>query len=1012
MPAINALRITGPRYNKQLKFYSDSLFYFSANHTLLSMINSGGKGVLLQLLFQVVLPTVAWGKEGTSSIRHFFYDENKNFKPYPFYVAVEWVLDTNPKRYLLTGVAFFASKTMKKDEAGDNIEVDYTTFIREYGEYEHFSIRDLTYYNEQNHTFMPYKDWTDHLHSGTSGFVPFTDSSKDKRKYKETLATFGIYADDWTEMVKMNRNEAGIQDYFEKVFPNSRTNMGLFKELLIPTIAERLHNEAESTTDLPKLFKDAAVIAEQLPFLRSREEALHSVIQMSDELELAVSDCMDAKHDKESIEQEGRQIFKAIEELLRMTQADMELKQTTLGALQKEKENWTWQKNNLGYARALREEQLQESTCSEAERNNTVAKQDLLFTQAAHKKVRLEKLRKVQHVCWETVKEFKIQIQAIENSAEVKDSKAKINELQRQAITEWEKLNNQLQEVQEQYGAYSAHLKQTKEGHSQSLKTLNNEFIQVKASLGTLLKSIAQFENKTVQMEKTHGIAIRFNPEEVQQFTQAALSSRLSDEQKLSAKVERSAEEITALFGRMQKEEEQYNQANKEATTAYEQYQDQLQKEEAVVGNVTRELLTPPPEAMPVPDFLLAQRPVLEEKIQYWEQRKLQFRDDIVAIKQELDLDVGTESSPVWVPNATILLAKQKLEKKGFAVMLGTEYVHQLELAKRKEQLARFPLLPYALVVYKEADVQDILQANVFQDDVHFSPVPLYAAERLEENEVHLFALSPNQAIELSAVPGAWAARKQTLMDRLQELNDQKTKSQTKETIHRQLLDNVNTTLLHTNSSLLYQTYTMKKEYAQKAEIRLQDSRELWQEKTELLDQAKEEKKLLETAISELRNQAQQLEIYVSEYWSNEDHLIQKDKQDKQERHLSNQLEIVSKQVKDTDDSVFNWSLAYSQWKQIVEQEIQQIQKVVEHAALPPFAKTDPSDVPPHLQVQSQALLQTVSTLRILEQELSMNNAQLIRLQTELKRAQDDLQNAKNHLIQAAPDDSWIPAKT
>lgn len=297
----------------------------------------------------------------------------------------------------------------------------------------------------------------------------------------------------------------------------------------------------------------------------------------------------------------------------------------------------------------------------------------------------------------------------------MKDSKARIDELQQKAYAEWDKLNNQLQEVQDHYEAYSAHLKQTKENHSQSLKTLNNDYIQIKASLGTLLKSIAQFEIKTVQMEKIYGIAIRFNPEEVQQFTQASLNSRLSDEQKLSAKIELLSKELTELFGRVQKEEEQYSQASKEATTAFERYQNQFQEEDAIAGQLIRELLVNLPEEMSVPDFLLAQKPILEEKMQYWEQRKLQFRDDIAAIKQELDLDVGTESSPVWVPNATILLAKQKLEKKGFAVMLGTEYVHHLEPAKRKEQLAQFPLLPYALVVYKEADVQDILQANVFQ---------------------------------------------------------------------------------------------------------------------------------------------------------------------------------------------------------------------------------------------------------------------------------------------------------
>lgn len=1009
MPAINALRITGPRYNKQLKFYLNSVFDFNGDHALLSMINSGGKGVLLQLLFQVVLPMVSWGKEGTSTVRHFFYDEKGNFKPYPFYVAVEWVLDTTPKRYLVTGIAFFAAKSMKKEDNDESVEVDYTTFVREYGEHERVTIRDLSYYDEQNRSIMSYKEWCDLLRSGANEFRYFTNSSKDKRRYKETLASYGIYADDWAEMVKMNRNEAGIQDYFEKVFPNSRTNMGLFKELLIPTITERLNSDVESNTDLAKLFKDAAVIAEQLPFLRSREEALHVLIQMCEELELAVSACVTAKQDLENTGREGVQLFRSIGELLRMTKADITQKQNDQSALLKQKEDFIWQQSNVGYVRALRAEQHQLEVCKEAENRDSEAKADLKRKQEIHKEVQLQKLRKIQHDCWQSVQNIKLQIEAIENSAEVRANKQKLTELRQKALSEWDILRQELQNVQEQYETYYIHLTQSKAESDQTLGTLNNELIQVKATLQSLEVQINDFEAKTRHMENLHGVAIRLDPDGIYESEQTEFKSRLEQERKLSAKIEQLSQESKELYGRVQKEEEQFSQASKEASHAYELYHKQYQKEETLAGELIRELRAVPSEEVPVPDFLRAQKPVLEAKIQHWEQRKLQFREEIWTLKQELDLDLGTEDSPVWVPNASLLLAKQKLEKRGFSIMLGTEYVHHLEMAKRRVMLASFPLLPYALLVYKNEDIHTILQADLFQDDVHFSAVPLYAAEHLEGSETHLFAIPANHAYELSAVPGAWEGRKQTLIIRLQDLTDQMEKCQKQEDIHRQLLEKVKSTLLHTTSTLLLQEYEKKKSEANNVESRLKESRNLLQTRTELVDQAKEDKEHLELVVRELRFRVQELEAYVADYWINVERMNEKDPLEKRERSLGKQYEEVSKQTKNMEGLLFNWSIAYSEWKQDIQGKIEQIRFYVDYAALPSASKTEPSEEPPTLHVHSQSLLHIISTMRSIDQEMSMNNAELIRLQTEMKRSLDDLQKAKDRLADVEPDWDGIP---
>src|SRR5690606_18195732 len=124
------------------------------------------------------------------------------------------------------------------------------------------------------------------------------------------------------------------------------------------------------------------------------------------------------KEDLENTEREGVQLFRSIEELLRMTKADIAQKQTDQSALQKQKENFTWQQSNLGYVRALRAEQHQLEVCKEAENRDSEAKAELKRKQDTHKKAQLQKLRKIQHDCWQIVQNIKLQMDAIENSAE------------------------------------------------------------------------------------------------------------------------------------------------------------------------------------------------------------------------------------------------------------------------------------------------------------------------------------------------------------------------------------------------------------------------------------------------------------------------------------------------------------------------------------------------------------------------------------------------------------------
>ena len=89
MPKISKVRITGVKYDNFRKGYEDTILDFTRNdepdHTLMTLVNQGGKGVLMQLLSQITMPDTRWGKEsGNRIISMFMIDIN--FVPYTFHV--------------------------------------------------------------------------------------------------------------------------------------------------------------------------------------------------------------------------------------------------------------------------------------------------------------------------------------------------------------------------------------------------------------------------------------------------------------------------------------------------------------------------------------------------------------------------------------------------------------------------------------------------------------------------------------------------------------------------------------------------------------------------------------------------------------------------------------------------------------------------------------------------------------------------------------------------------------
>lgn len=96
MPKINRARIINFAYNDNNRHIIDELFdFYGGENALLNLKNGGGKSVLVQTLFQPVIPKIRlMGRR----IEDFF-----RARKTPSYIMLEWALE-DKGGYLITGI--------------------------------------------------------------------------------------------------------------------------------------------------------------------------------------------------------------------------------------------------------------------------------------------------------------------------------------------------------------------------------------------------------------------------------------------------------------------------------------------------------------------------------------------------------------------------------------------------------------------------------------------------------------------------------------------------------------------------------------------------------------------------------------------------------------------------------------------------------------------------------------------------------------------------------------------
>ena len=279
MPKINRARIINFSYNNNNRHILDESFdFYGGEDALLSLKNGGGKSVLVQTIFQPILPKV---KLMSRKIGDFFKS-----KKTPTYVMLEWVLE-DKGGYLLTGIGMTRRESRTTEEAGDaGVDLKYFTFIVKYREANEFDIKNipLVKKNKKGIEIIDFKEARTllGLKKANSKYDITVYSEEDRKEYTDNLLSYGISQEEWRSVIlNINQTEGGVIEIFDKC----KTSQQLLNEWILKTIEKVINGEEDKDNKkLGQMLENVVNdIIKNEKFIRDKE-ILETFMQKSEKL--------------------------------------------------------------------------------------------------------------------------------------------------------------------------------------------------------------------------------------------------------------------------------------------------------------------------------------------------------------------------------------------------------------------------------------------------------------------------------------------------------------------------------------------------------------------------------------------------------------------------------------------------------------------------------------------------------------------------------------------------------
>ncbi|WNS45397.1 hypothetical protein [Paenibacillus sp. MMS20-IR301] len=772
MPRIERIRIAGLKYEKMLKKYEDMVLDLCNEegpaNTLITLMNGGGKGVLLQSIFQLLMPKAAWGKDNENQVEAFFHNHKKQLKPYTFHVAIEWRLDgTERIEYITTGIAMTAQHSMDQLE----IKVDYLLYaLLNYEENAELSLTTLPLYDQELGSPASFEMIQQFVRERRNEIVVFGSHSSDLKKYYAFLADKDIHIDEWRNMRRINGEEGGIKGYFQK--NDAFTNHNLFERLILPEIGSSLNGSmGEDEGSLQRMFIDTATVAQRLPMLEQRERAFDEFTTFAAPLYEAVKQGTEADRSFLETERLGQQLSTVIYDELKNAEDKRRRTADELAGHYQEAKQLKFETDNLKYLRLKEEHDGKADDFKAVSDNQTRAKQRLEESKKKEKELEVAHYLARRKLQLRQIGQWQKEIEAIEGSLEMKERQEVIQGAKQELRASWDEVYR-LWQVQLQFysgrqqslAAEETVLRKSREALLLELGGLDRKIHELTAAIRQYTEDLGVFASRHGQ-EAAHGPAAALQRTLIAARTTAENITALNEQRRAAE------EEKLALHTRHTRLAEKLLGADAQAEELTERLEGQMNKESQLWSQVVVLLEMYEEHQQLGTTALFEAKALIQERfirrLDDAEQQTKRLRREYYH--QLLDVELQQEA--YWLPNSDIVTVKDALDALKISSMTGSAYLNDQPYLVREEKLERHPLLPYGLIVTKRESAR--LQPDMLNELLLKSPVPVFIREEMADAAEASFRLLTHQGPQMVLQPDRFLEWKRGIASRLKEQEEE-----------------------------------------------------------------------------------------------------------------------------------------------------------------------------------------------------------------------------------------------
>ena len=724
MPKINRIRIANVPYNG--KFIADEIIdLYQGENILINLANGSGKSVLTQMMMQPILPMVKLHQRKIES-----YLTSRE----PTFVMIEWILDnTSIPTYFLTGIVM--NKAVTED---NNVRVKYFTFINKYSSSNNFDIKNIDFISKEN-GIIKYKSYDyciktlrNQMGSRSEIDVFTRDNLKE---YREKLAEYGIFKDEWKILANINENEGGVDEIFTKFDTSDK----LIDEWILKTVS----NNLDTSEKLQETFKVLIEsIMENETQIKQKEEYLNFKEKM-DEYNGDVCKLLESMNKEAGLKTDLEELY------LKFAKSENDL-QNKIGKSGERLEALKEELEDIKY------EELSEKYYK-AEENYNVAKEiaqekTVKLAKEEDKLKELELKAKVMEAAevYQELIDYGAEYEAASTAKKVFESQNKNKELENIDFSLRELYQSKIKETEEQIEAKNCEIKKCKEENENKQLRLKECEKEEKKNIGKRSEyqtKINIFKTNEEKILKKLGITLTRNI--LQEIDVEAKNRALSLYDFKIGEVKEKISKIEVEIGKKGCLIEANNQKNQDLEKENEELTTKLGKENIELTEFLRKKseLKDILQKLAIEEEKLFERDVnLKEINRRIEKTRASKTETTYLLNQKQEMLSNLENGGIHVQTSLgKMLKNQKIDYE-----TGEEYLKNQNDKYQEQVLSKNPMLPYCYIV-KQKDYEKIEKICTDEELTRLTPIITYENIEQEFSQNSRF-ISLNKNVKLACL--------------------------------------------------------------------------------------------------------------------------------------------------------------------------------------------------------------------------------------------------------------------